>query len=228
MQLFKRYQLQKCKLSHVHRLRYYRSKGSDDVKQSLLIIGSALLLVLCGCSSYQFKADTDWEIAPFTMTDHRGNTVTNEDLKGQPYLAMFMFTSCITVCSPMTYNMTQIQQKMLDAGLEKYHIVGFSVDPTVDTPQKLTEYLNFYDVPDEEKWHLLTGYDEAFIAQFAKSSFKTLVQDDPNSDQVIHAVTFFLVDENGVAIKNYRGYAEDDSDVPMEQMARDVEALLTQ
>lgn len=83
-------------------------------------------------------------------------------------------------------------------------------------------------MPDESKWHLLTGYDEAFISQFAKSSFKTLVQDDPNSDQVIHAVTFFLVDENGVAIKNYRGYAENDSDVPVEQMARDLESLLEQ
>lgn len=189
---------------------------------------SALLLVLSACSSYQFKADTNWEIEPFTMTDHRGNTITNEDLKGQPYLAMFMFTSCVTVCSPMTYNMTQIQQKLVDAGVEDYRIVGFSVDPAVDTPEKLTEYLNFYEVPDEQKWHLLTGYEETFIAQFAKNSFKTLVQDDPTSDQVIHAVTFFLVDEHGVAIKNYRGYAENERDVPMEQMARDLQALLEQ
>lgn len=198
------------------------------MKQSLLIMMSALLLVLSACSSYQFKADTNWEIEPFTMTDHRGNTITNEDLKGQPYLAMFMFTSCVTVCSPMTYNMTQIQQKLVDAGVEDYRIVGFSVDPAVDTPEKLTEYLNFYEVPDEQKWHLLTGYEETFIAQFAKNSFKTLVQDDPTSDQVIHAVTFFLVDEHGVAIKNYRGYAENERDVPMEQMARDLQALLEQ
>lgn len=198
------------------------------MKQSLLIMMSALLFVLSACSSYQFKADTNWEIEPFTMTNHRGNTITNEDLKGQPYLAMFMFTSCVTVCSPMTYNMTQIQQKLVDAGVEDYRIVGFSVDPAVDTPEKLTEYLNFYEVPDEQKWHLLTGYEETFIAQFAKNSFKTLVQDDPTSDQVIHAVTFFLVDEHGVAIKNYRGYAENERDVPMEQMARDLQALLEQ
>lgn len=198
------------------------------MKQSLLIMMSALLLVLSACSSYQFKADTNWEIEPFTMTDHRGNTITNEDLKGQPYLAMFMFTSCVTVCSPMTYNMTQIQQKLVDAGVEDYRIVGFSVDPAVDTPEKLTEYLNFYEVSDEQKWHLLTGYEETFIAQFAKNSFKTLVQDDPTSDQVIHAVTFFLVDEHGVAIKNYRGYAENERDVPMEQMARDLQELLEQ
>lgn len=198
------------------------------MKQSLLIMMSALLLVLSACSSYQFKADTNWEIEPFTMTDHRGNTITNEDLKGQPYLAMFMFTSCVTVCSPMTYNMTQIQQKLVDAGVEDYRIVGFSVDPAVDTPEKLTEYLNFYEVSDEQKWHLLTGYEETFIAQFAKNSFKTLVQDDPTSDQVIHAVTFFLVDEHGVAIKNYRGYVENERDVPMEQMARDLQELLEQ
>lgn len=198
------------------------------MKKSWLVLLSALMLLLTACSSYQFKADTDWDIENFTMTNHRGETITNEDLAGKPYLAMFMFTSCVTVCSPMTYNMTQIQQELVDNNVEDYHIVGFSVDPSVDTPEKLTEYLNFYEVPDESKWHLLTGYDEAFISQFAKSSFKTLVQDDPNSDQVIHAVTFFLVDENGVAIKNYRGYAENDSDVPVEQMARDLESLLEQ
>lgn len=198
------------------------------MKKSWLVLLSALMLLLTACSSYQFKADTDWDIENFTMTNHRGETITNEDLAGKPYLAMFMFTSCVTVCSPMTYNMTQIQQELVDNNVEDYHIVGFSVDPSVDTPEKLTEYLHFYEVPDESKWHLLTGYDEAFISQFAKSSFKTLVQDDPNSDQVIHAVTFFLVDENGVAIKNYRGYAENDSDVPVEQMARDLESLLEQ
>lgn len=198
------------------------------MKKTWIVILSALLCILSACSSYEFKADTDWEIEDFTMTNHRGDTVTNEQLRGKPYLAMFMFTNCVTVCSPMTYNMTQIQQKLVDNNIEDYHIVGFSVDPAVDTPQKLTDYLAFYEVPDESKWHLLTGYDQTFISQFAKRSFKTLVQDDPNSDQVIHAVTFFLVDANGVAIKNYRGYSENDADVPVDQMVADLQTLLEQ
>ena len=186
------------------------------------------VLLLSGCSSYQFKADTNWEVESFTMTNHRGETVTNDTLAGKPYLAMFMFTSCVTVCSPMTFNMTQIQQELATLGVEDYHIVGFSVDPDVDTPQKLTEYLSFYEPADESKWQLLTGYDQTFITQFARNSFKTLVQDDPTSDQVIHGITFYLVNEDGIAVKNYTGYAEDDNAVPIEQMAKDLQQLIEQ
>ncbi|OCS82971.1 SCO family protein [Caryophanon tenue] len=186
------------------------------------------VLLLSGCSSYQFKADTNWEVESFTMTNHRGETVTNETFAGKPYLAMFMFTSCVTVCSPMTFNMTQIQQELATLGVEDYHIVGFSVDPDVDTPQKLTEYLSFYEPADESKWQLLTGYDQTFITQFARNSFKTLVQDDPTSDQVIHGITFYLVNEDGIAVKNYTGYAEDDNAVPIEQMAKDLQQLIEQ
>lgn len=185
-------------------------------------------LLLSGCSSYQFKADTNWEVESFTMTNHRGETVTNDTLAGKPYLAMFMFTSCVTVCSPMTFNMTQIQQELATLEVEDYHIVGFSVDPDVDTPQKLTEYLSFYEPADESKWQLLTGYDQTFITQFARNSFKTLVQDDPTSDQVIHGITFYLVNEDGIAVKNYTGYAEDDNAVPIEQMAKDLQQLIEQ
>lgn len=198
------------------------------MKKSFFIVLLMCSMLLAACSSYQFKADTNWQVEDFTVTNHRGETVTNQTLAGQPYLAMFMFTSCVTVCSPMTYNMTQIQAELEELGVKDYHIVGFSVDPAVDTPQKLTEYLSFYEPADESKWQLLTGYDEKFIAQFAKNSFKTLVQDDPKSNQVIHGITFYLVNKEGVAVKNYSGYAEDEKAVPIEQMAKDLQALAEQ
>ena len=76
--------------------------------------------------------------------------------------------------------------------------MAFSIDPDYDTPEQLTKYLSQFDVADESKWHLLTGYDQTFIEQFAANSFKMLVKDDPNNDQVIHGSTFYLVDEKGI------------------------------
>ncbi|MEK4229377.1 SCO family protein [Solibacillus sp. FSL H8-0538] len=191
-----------------------------------LIVLMLMAIVLSACSNYQFKPTTSYEIQDFTVTDHRGEEVSLESLKGKPWLAMFIFTNCTTICSPMTYNMTEIQKELIDRDVEDYNIVAFSVDPANDTPEVLTEYLSRYTVPDESKWHLLTGYDQKFIEQFSVKSFKSLVRAIEGDDQVMHANTFFLVDEQGVAVKNYTGYSQTDDGVPFDTIAVDMESLI--
>lgn len=194
------------------------------------IIGMAgiliLSVILSACSNYKFKAETEYTIDDFTVTDHRGEEVTLESLKGKPWLAMFIFTNCTTICQPMTFNMTQIQEELVERGVEDYNIVGFSVDPLTDTPEVLAEYLGRYTVPDESKWHLVTNYDQAWIEQFALNSFKSLVKMPTEGDQVIHGSTFYLVDENGIAVKNYTGYSETEEGVPLDTIAIDMETLI--
>lgn len=195
------------------------------------VLAAILLLVaavVSGCSNYKFKATTNYEVQDFTATNHRGEEISLEDLKGKPWLAMFIFTNCTTICSPMTYNMTEIQASLKERGVEDYNIVAFSVDPATDTPEVLAKYLSFYDVPDESKWNLVTGYDQKFIEQFALNSFKSIVKapNDPKNDQVLHANTFYLVDENGVAVKNYTGYSEEEDGVSYDTIAIDMETLI--
>lgn len=188
----------------------------------LLIVTS----IISACSNYKFKASTNYEIESFTVTNHRGEEVTLESLKGKPWLAMFIFTNCETICSPMTYNMTEVQNALIERGVEDYNIVAFSVDPATDSPEVLAKYLDFYDVPDESKWNLVTGYEQAWIEQFAVNSFKSLVKMPDNSDQVLHANTFYLVDENGIAVKNYTGYSEQEDGVSYDTIAIDMETLI--
>ena len=195
-------------------------------KSFALLVVLVIATLISGCSNYQFKATTNYEISDFTMTDHRGEQVTLESLKGKPWLAMFIFTNCKTICSPMTYNMKLIQDELVEKGIEDYQIVAFSVDPNYDTPEKLTEYLERHSVADESKWHLLTGYDQSFIEQFAVGSFKALVKKVEGEDQVIHANTFYLVDEKGVAVKNYTGYSADEDGVPYDTIVTDLESLI--
>lgn len=192
------------------------------MKKLLVILGISLL-VLVGCgSSGNFEAQTNWEIADFEYDNQRGEKVSLEDLKGTVWLATFIFTNCETVCPPMTFNMSDIQSMLMEKGIEDYKIVEFSVDPEVDTPDVLQEYINNYDVADESKWELLTGYTQDHIAGFAADSFKTLVKDDPNNNQVIHGTSFYLVDQNGIVVKNYSG----NIDVPKEEIVIDVETLI--
>lgn len=196
-------------------------------KKLICLIGMLLLATILGaCSNYKFKAETEYEIEDFKVTNHRGETVTLESLKGKPWIAMFIFTNCTTVCQPMTFNMTRIQEKLVERGIEDYNIVGFSVDPANDTPEVLSQYLSHFSIPDESKWNLVTGYDQKFIEQFALNSFKTLVKMPEDNNQVIHGSSFYLVDEKGIAVKYYAGYAESDEGIPFDTIAIDMETLI--
>lgn len=191
------------------------------MNKKVLAVGVFMMaLVLSACSG-GFKADHHYSIAPFEFTNQNNEKVSLDDLKGDIWLAQFVFTSCTTVCPPMMSNMAEIQQDLEDKGVENYKIVSFSVDPEVDTPEKLGEYLNNFDVPDPAKWEMLTGYKMEDISDLAVKSFKMPVIDDPNSDQVIHGSRFGLVNKEGKVVKTYTGNA----DVPFETIVKDMKAL---
>ncbi|MGF2615812.1 SCO family protein [Rossellomorea vietnamensis] len=185
---------------------------------TFVIITSAFL---AACGNGGFKADHNWKVQDFSYTNQNNETVSLEDLKGKVWLAAFIFTNCDTVCPPMTYNMTLLQEELQEKGIEDYQIVSFSVDPEVDTPEALSEYISKYDA-DTSKWDLVTGYSQDHISKFAEKSFKSLVADDPNSDQVVHQTSFYLVNQEGRTVKSYSGY----EDVPFDQIALDMEALI--
>lgn len=191
-----------------------------------LVLLLALITVLSACGNVKFKADYSYEIQDFDHVNQRGENVSLESLKGKPWLGMYIYTNCNSVCPPMTFNMTQIQEKLMKKGIEDYNLVAFSVDPEVDTPEVLADYLARYTVPDESKWNLLTGYSQSYIEQFAVKSTKLLVKDDPNSDQVIHGIQFFLVDKDGILVKQYDGYAKDAADVPIDTIVGDLETYI--
>lgn len=191
-----------------------------------LVILLAISTVLSACGNVKFKADNNIAMQEFEHINHRNETVSLESLKGKPWIGMYIFTNCKTVCSPMTFNMTEVQEKLVKKGIEDYNIVAFSVDPELDSPEVLANYLARYNVPDESKWNLLTGYAQSYIEQYAQKSTKLLVKKAPGDDQVYHSVKYFLVDKDGVLVKYYDGYAENVQDVPVDTIAIDLETYI--
>jgi len=162
----------------------------------------------------------DEELADFSYTNQQNETISLNDIKGTPTLVNFIFTNCDTVCPPMTYNMTEIQAAIESEGIENYQIVSFSVDPENDTPEALSEFMGSYTL-NEEKWDFLTGYSQDEIAEVARQSFQSLVVNEPDTDQVIHGTSFYLVDQEGTVVKDYNGI----SDVPIDEIVADVKAV---
>ncbi|OXS57459.1 protein SCO1/2 [Bacillus sp. V-88] len=183
-----------------------------------IVMITAVMIILSGCA--EFEADTDWKVQDFSYTNQDSEDVGLKDLKGDIWIADFIFTSCETVCPPMTSNLTKIQKQLKEEGINDIRIVSFSVDPEVDTPEKLKEYIGNYET-DTNNWDLLTGYDQKEISTLAEESFKVLVRDDPSSDQVIHGTSFYLVNREGKVVKNYSGV----QDVPYEEIVSDIKLL---
>lgn len=187
-------------------------------KLSLLLL---LMLLLSACGG-GFKADHKYEVEPFEFTNQHNEAVSLDDLKGTVWLAQFIFTNCETVCLPMMMNMTDIDNRLDDAGVTDYKIVSFSVDPKVDTPEVLQKYLDAYEVVDQKRWEMLTGYSQEKISELAMKSFKTIVADIPDSTQVLHGTTFALVNQEGQVVKLYSGNVE----VPFDKIVKDMKALI--
>lgn len=187
--------------------------------RTLFILLVMIALLVSGCGSPVNNNKLNWQVEDFTFTNQDGQPFGLKQLQGKVWLADFIFTNCTTVCPPMTNNMSRLQQKFKDAGVD-VDIVSFTVDPERDQPDVLKAYAENYEA-DFSNWHFLTGYTQDEIKKFSEGSFRSLVQNDDKSDQVFHGTSFFLVDASGVIVRRYEGAA----DPPYEDIIKEVKSL---
>lgn len=180
----------------------------------ILFILLALTFTACGSKPNQLN----YKIDPFQYTDQGGSSFSLDNLKNKVWVADFIFTNCTSVCPMLTANMVGLQKELKAAGA-KAEIVSFSVDPEKDSPNALKKYIGKFN-GDFTNWHALTGYKFEEMQKFARHSFKSIVQKDTTSDQVIHATSFFLVDQSGTIVARYDGL-----DNLNDKIIKDVKAL---
>lgn len=162
-----------------------------------------LLLLVTSCGN-QIENTVNYPIEDFSFTNQMNETITLSSLKGKVSVANFIFTNCVDVCPPMTANMAKLQKLVKDEEITGVNFISFSVDPEMDTPEILYDFAEKFGA-DQSNWHFLTGYSQETIEKFALNSFKALVQNNPNSDQVAHGTSFYLIDQEGNMIKYYDG-----------------------
>lgn len=176
---------------------------NKSTKSIFILFTFLTFSLLSACGTNGIKGALNYEIDNFSYQNQDGKTVSLKDLKGEIWIANFIFTSCDTVCPPMTAHMTELQKQVKEEGLD-VRFVSFSVDPEVDSPDKLKEFAGKYPL-SLDNWDFLTGYSQKDIDQFAKNSFKTIVQKPEGQGQVIHGTVFYLIDQNGKVMKDYNG-----------------------
>lgn len=160
-------------------------------------------------------------LAPFALTNTRGETFGSEDLKGRVYVADFVFTSCPTVCPKLTQQMLKIQKRTRHLGMA-FQLVTFTVDPENDTPEKLAAYAKANHT-DPVRWNFLTG-PLGDVETTVVKGFKLAMGKEEVSDgifTIFHGERFVLVDGDGMI----RGYYEATDD-GVSSLIRDADILL--
>lgn len=159
------------------------------------------------------------KIAPFSLTNQNGKTITQDDYKDKIYIADFFFTVCQGICPIMTEHMLEIQKEIKDD--QEVLLLSHSVTPDYDTPEVLKEYALKKGV-DDTKWNLVTGSRED-IYTLARKSYLA-VEDLPGTQDdldMVHTENFLLIDKK----KQIRGYYDGTIDEDIERLLEDIEIL---
>ena len=130
---------------------------------------------------------------PFTLTDTNGQTFTQDNLAGKPYMIFFGFTHCPDVC-PTTLNETVLWMDGLGADADKLNYVFVTVDPERDTPEILKDYVGIFS----DKIIGLSGTEEQ--VQAISKNFKIYAKRIPldgGGYTMDHTASVILMDAKG-------------------------------
>jgi protein SCO1/2 len=109
-----------------------------------LLLFSSIFLIVAGRSPVPLPASVSAIGGPFRLTDQDGKPISNEDLKGKPFLVFFGFTHCPDICPTTLFEVSEIMRALgNDAGRAAALFV--TVDPERDTPAIMKDYLSSFD-----------------------------------------------------------------------------------
>ena len=196
----------------------------SPVHRSLKLIlwgGLALALTACGPEP---ELPVLGEVPHFSLTERNRDTVSLPDLKGSPWVANFVFTSCVGPCPMLSARMADVQRETEQ--FESVRLVSFSVDPETDTPEVLAEYAKAFGA-DRERWLFLTGEKQAIYDLVVKGfklglDFGAGSPDQPGPGIITHSTRFALIDAAG----QIRGYYHGTEDTLLDTLLPDLERLL--
>lgn len=132
---------------------------------------------------------------PFQLTDQDGKPISDQDLKGKPFLVFFGFTHCPDVCPTALFEVSELL-RALGKDADRTAALFITVDPERDTPAKLKDYLSSFD----PRLRAATGDRPAIEAvQKAYRVYAKKVPSEKGGDDysMDHTALIYLMDKQG-------------------------------
>lgn len=96
---------------------------------------------------------------PSTWTTQDGNDIELKDLNGNVLVMVMIYTSCKAACPRLVADMRNIEQRVKSKNTDKVKYVLVSIDPTVDTPERLKDFAKENQM-DGSQWLFLRSSEE--------------------------------------------------------------------
>jgi protein SCO1/2 len=136
-------------------------------------------------------------LAPFSLLDQQSRPYDNQRLQGHWTLLSFGYTHCPDTCPTTLATLTQMKQHLQLNGMQAPYVIGFvSIDPERDTPQRLAEYVSYFD----PEFLGITGTPAALKALTAPLGilYRKVVTEESAMDYVMdHSASIILLDPLG-------------------------------
>ena len=154
----------------------------------------------------------------FELTNQRGERMRLSDLKGRALVMFFGYTFCPDVCPATLARMREVRAALPPEDAARFTGVLVSVDPARDTPQRLGQYVEFFD----PAFVGLTGSEDALedIARRYGAQFMIPEGQPEDGYLVNHSTVAYLIDPLGYVRALYYG------DEPVDAIAANVREVL--
>ena len=118
-----------------------------------IVLGVLLVLSVTAFALWRFRPpelhgvvlQSSDKATDFTLTASTGEPMSLSDLEGKHVLLFFGYTFCPDVCPTTLADMSKMAVTLGDKKMEDVQVVFVSVDPERDTPERLGQYLSFFD-----------------------------------------------------------------------------------
>jgi protein SCO1/2 len=160
------------------------------------------------------------ESPAFHLVADDGRPIDSASLRGKPWLASFLYTSCPGPCPRLVEKLKGVRRQIAP---DRLAFVSFTVDPETDTPDVLRKYKEAHHIGAGDDWTFVTGGAADMLAIIQKG-FLTGVQREESATAeggVSHGTRVALVDRDG----HVRGFYSTETDGELEKLERDVRAL---
>src|SRR5882724_3445567 len=156
-----------------------------------LVLFSTVIFIVTGRSPAPIAVSAVG--GPFKLIDQNAKPITDQDMKGRPFLVFFGFTHCPDVCPTTLFEVSQIF-RALGPDADKVRALFITVDPERDTPALMKDYLSSFDP------HMagLTRHPAA-VAAVAKAYrvYYKKVPLDQGGYTMDHTAIIYLMDKEG-------------------------------
>ena len=154
---------------------------------------------------------------PGTWTDQNGRPFAWSSLRGSPVLLVLFYGTCDSICPVVVRDMQKVEAMLSPDDRRRTRFVLVTIDPKVDTPEKLLEFARKHEM-DPARWTLLNGPPEQVRVLANVLGFKYR---PTGTGQYSHTIRIHVLDLEGVVVDHADGLER-----PLEPIAQRISALL--